>query len=89
MRIMSICSYAMRTTLNLNDDLIARVRRVAGRTGKTLTEVIEEALREHLSGARTEDQAFELEWVTVSGKLQAGVDLDDRDALLELMEGRP
>jgi len=78
----------MRTTLNMNDDLMARVKKIAAQSGKTITEVIEDALRERLSGAKVEAEPFKLAWVTVSGKLQPGVDLDDRDALLELMEGR-
>jgi len=29
-----------------------------------------------------------LKWVIVSGRLQSGVDIEDRDSLLDRMEGR-
>ena len=36
----------MRTTLNLNDDILVPLKRFAAGTGGTLTAVIEDALRE-------------------------------------------
>ena len=82
---MLIC---MRTTLNIDDSLMKRVKQIAAESGKTITEVIEEILRREVSGDRPRRKRFKLNWVTVSGKLRPGVDLSDRDALIELMEGR-
>ncbi len=79
--------FCMRTTLNLDDELIRRAREVAARTGSTLTRMIEDALRQALE--RRESAAVEpLDLPTVGGRgLQPGVDLDDSASLLELMEG--
>ncbi|MBW3644199.1 MAG: type II toxin-antitoxin system VapB family antitoxin [Actinobacteria bacterium] len=76
----------MRTTLNLDDELVRRAREVAARTGSTLTRLIEDALRQSLG--RRESVAVEpLDLPTVGGRgLQPGVDLDDSASLLELME---
>ncbi|HEV2069727.1 MAG TPA: DUF6364 family protein [Acidimicrobiales bacterium] len=76
----------MRTTLNLDDELIRRAREVAARTGSTLTRMIEDALRQSLE--RRDSAAVEpLDLPTVGGRgLQPGVDLDDSASLLELME---
>ena len=42
----------MRTTLRLDDDLLAEVKQAAARTGTTLAEFIEDAIRESLSRRR-------------------------------------
>jgi hypothetical protein len=76
----------MRTTINLDDDLLAEAKQVAARTGRTLTAVVEDALRESLHRRhRTARRTVELP-VFGEGALQPGVDLDDSAALLDLME---
>jgi len=76
----------MRTTINLDDDLLAEAKQVAARTGRTLTAVVEDALRESLHRRRhTSRRAVELPTFGAGGA-QPGVDLDDSAALLELME---
>ena len=82
---MLIC---MRTTLNLDDDLIQAVKRKAAETGRTMTEVIEGCLRESLQRQPASGPAYRLRMVTVKGRRRPGVDLTDRDALYEAMEGR-
>jgi hypothetical protein len=76
----------MRTTVRLDDEVLAQAKETAARTGRTLTAVIEDALRESFAraaspeGSRPELPAF-------PGRgLQAGVDLDDTAALLDLMD---
>jgi hypothetical protein len=78
----------MRTTLNIDDALMERVRRIASETGRTITQVIEDVLRREVAGEKPKRKRFRLKWVTVSGRLQPGVDLADRDSLIERMEGR-
>lgn len=77
----------MRTTVRLDDQLLKAAKRFAQDTGRSLTAVMEDALRHFLSRrqARTTRKAVKLP--TVSGKgLRAGVDLDDSAALLAFME---
>ena len=82
---MLIC---MRTTLNLDDEVTRAVKRRAAETGRTMTEVIESALRDALMRPGRPAKPFKLRLPTVAGGLRPGVDLSDRDALYELMEGR-
>lgn len=79
---MLIC---MRTTLNLNDELVRLAKRRALETGTTLTAVIEDALRAHVRRPE-QGQPVEFHWTVVAGGVRPGVDLDDRDALYDLME---
>ena len=82
---MLIC---MRTTLNLDDGLMRAVKRRAAEDGSTMTQIIEEALRDHLNRDPERGQPFELRWVTVKGRALPGVDITDRDALYDRMEDR-
>jgi hypothetical protein len=76
----------MRTTINIDDDLLAEAKQVAARTGRSLTAVVEDALRESLHRRhQTASRAVELP-VFGEGGVQPGVDLDDSAALLDLME---
>jgi hypothetical protein len=79
----------MRTTLDLDDDLLRRAKEAAARTRRPLRAVVEDALRAWLS--QTHDQVHvkpvELPVSTQPGGLCPGVDLDSAAALLDLMEG--
>jgi predicted transcriptional regulator len=78
----------MRTTIRLDDDLLTAAKRLAVETGRTLTSVIEDALRLSLSRRPTSGEPVpaKLPVARGGGVLQPGVDLDDSAALLELME---
>jgi hypothetical protein len=79
----------MRTTLNLEDDLLIQAKRLAAQLGSTLTAVIEDALRVQLLRVRDtrERPAPALTaFGEPGGGLGPGVDLDDSAALLALME---
>lgn len=77
----------MRTTIHLPDALLDQARRRALETGRTLTGVIEDALRESLAGKRAGKMASPVRLTTFGGKgLRPGVDLDDGASLLDLME---
>lgn len=78
----------MRTTLDLDDHLLREARKKAAAEGRTLTALIEEALRLLLSTSRRKRAAYRLRWVTRPGPAIPGVDVADRDALYERMEGR-
>ena len=77
----------MRTTIRIDDQLLKETKQLAAKTGKTLTAIIEDALRETLARQEEGQQRVTVKLPVVEGKgLQAGVDLDDSAALLELME---
>ena len=77
----------MRTTIRVDDSLLAEAKVVAARSGRTLTAVIEEALRESLGRRRSLSASVRIELPTYTGRgLQPGVDLDDSAALTDLME---
>lgn len=76
----------MRTTIRLQDQLLAEAKQLAARTGKTLTAVIEEALRESFARRVQDPQREPIRLNTFGGVLRPGVDLDSSAALLELMD---
>jgi hypothetical protein len=77
----------MRTTIRLDDQLLAEAKQLAARSGRTLTSIIEEALRESFARRRQALRSKKVRLHTVGGHgLQPGVDLDDSAALLDLME---
>jgi hypothetical protein len=78
----------MRTTLNLDDRLVEAAKRRAARERTTLTAVIDAALRQYLAPARRPSRPFRLDLKVRSTKALPGVDLEDRGALYDLMEGR-
>lgn len=78
----------MRTTLNLDDELMQRLRWRAVETKRTLTQLIEEALRDALEEDPGLQPPYRLRWKTARGRLRAAVDLNDRDSLIDRMEGR-
>jgi hypothetical protein len=84
----------MRTTLRIDDELLKEAKRIALESDRTLTEVIEDSLRETFArrqAARTKEEKVKLPSFRGNG-LQPGVNLDSNAALLELMEeydGRP
>lgn len=83
--------FCMRTTLDIDDTLHRRAKELAARTGRSLTAVIEEGLRESISRQeRHEEPARPLPVFTPPpGKrgLRPGVNLDDSEGLRDLMDG--
>jgi hypothetical protein len=77
----------MRTTIRLDERLLADAKKHAAETGRTLTSVIEDALRESLARRRAAPARKPVRLRTVSGSgIRPGVDLDDTSALLDVME---
>jgi hypothetical protein len=79
----------MRTTIRLNDDLLTRAKEEAIKTGRTLTAVIEDSLRQTLA-SKTVKRKRRRTRLPSSGKgwLQPGVDLDRTADLLDIMDER-
>ena len=76
----------MRTTVRLDENLLAEAKKHAAESGKTLTALLEEALRESLSRRKVHAKSKPVRLKTVKGGgVRAGVDLDDSAALLDLM----
>ena len=78
----------MRSTVRLDDDLLRQLKVLAGQTGRTLTAVIEDALREALGRHRSRQRRPRVALPRFKGKgLRPGVDLDDTAGLLDIMGG--
>jgi hypothetical protein len=78
----------MRTTIRLDDDLLAAAKRRAVERGTTLTAVIEDALRESLARRPEAGERERIELLTFrGGGVQPGVDLDDSAGLRDIMDG--
>ena len=77
----------MRTTIQLDDQLLLEAKQYAAQTGRTLKAVIEDALREALARTEVTRPQTRVSLKTFKGRgLQPGVDLDDTSSLLDLME---
>jgi hypothetical protein len=76
----------MRTTVRLDEHLLAEAKKRAVESGKTLAAVLEDALRASLArrGVQAKSKPVRLKTVK-GGGVRAGVDLDDSAALLDLM----
>ena len=76
----------MRTTVRLDEHLLSEAKKHAAECGKTLTAVLEQALRESLARRNLQARARPLRLKTFGGGgMRAGVDLDDSASLLDVM----
>jgi len=76
----------MRTTIHIDDQILAEIKQLAAQSGQTMTAIIEEALRQMLARRQQIVQRPPVSLITVSGnRTQPGVDLDDTAALFGLM----
>ena len=69
----------------IDDSVMVRLKREAARTGRTMSELVEMALRQLLKPRRERDPLPPLPSFNAGGAL---VDIADRDALYRAMEGR-
>ena len=79
----------MRTTIDINDELLRAVRAHAAGGRKTLKATMEQALREFLAGPRRAAAAAPPVPVFRGRGVQPGVDLTDNAALEALMNAEP
>lgn len=75
----------MKTTLVIDDGVMTRLREVAARQGRTLSELVEAALRRMLE---SEPEPVELPPLPVWNSGGSLVDIADRESLYRAMEGR-
>jgi hypothetical protein len=75
----------MKTTLNIDDTVMAELKREAARQGRTMSELVETALRLLLRSQRKRGPIPALPKFHGGG---AFVDLADHNALYDAMEGR-
>lgn len=80
----------MRTTVRLDEALLERAKREAGRRGETLTALIERGLRLVLASPQRRPERLHVEVPVCreGGGTLPGVDLDDSAALLDIADGR-
>ncbi len=79
----------MRTTVRLDDGLLAEVKKYATKRKTTVTAVIEEALRQTLARPKTMQRSKPVRLTTVRGQgLMPGIDLDDTASLLDALEDK-
>lgn len=77
----------MRTTIRIDDELLANAKTQAARSGRTLAAVVEDALRSSLARRDMHQRPKSVKLPTFpGGSPRAGVDLDDSSALLDLMD---
>jgi hypothetical protein len=77
----------MRTTIRLDDRLLAEAKQWAAESGWTLTAVFEDALRAALARRKAATKCERVRLITGGeGGLRPGVDLDNTAELLEIME---
>lgn len=77
----------MRTTVSLDDDLLAAAKLRAAERGTTLNCVVEDALREALARVPADPKTRARLPVIADSELLPGVDLDDSAALRDVMDG--
>lgn len=76
--------FHMKTTLNIDDTVMTRLKEEAARRGRTMSEMVESALRLFLERPPRESAPPPLPTFRGGREL---VDISDRDALHRAMEG--
>ncbi len=77
--------FHMKTTLNIDDTVMAQLKREATRQQRTMSELVETALRSLFRSQKKRRDIPPLPAYHSGGTL---VDVADRDALYQAMEGR-
>jgi hypothetical protein len=75
-----------RTTLDIDDALLRELKKKAASQGRTLQSVVNEYLKR--AAAAPPPSTYHLDLKGWRAKPRPGVDLFDRDAVLDLMDGR-
>lgn len=75
----------MKTTLNIDDTVMSKLREEAARQGRTMSELVETGLRMLFRAQKTKEDIPPLPTFRSGGAL---VDVSDRESLYQAMEGR-
>ena len=76
----------MRTTLNIDDQILSMAKHRAIEQGVPLTRVVENALRDVF--LKAEEKSTDIHLLTVKGPgVKPGIDLDHASSLLDIMDG--
>lgn len=78
----------MRTTISLPDDLLREAKVMAAREDRSMSSLLEEALRALLANHTESERAdrAEFTWPTYGGRATPAVDIDDNSAVLDAMD---
>ena len=77
----------MRTTVRMSPHLLAEAKKIAASTGRTLTAVLEDAVRAMVARRQPAGRRGPVKLTIVDGRgVRPGVDLDDSAALLDVMD---
>ena len=76
----------MKTTLNLDDQVLKKAKRQAAYDGVTLTRFVEDALRARLLSADSRRPGFKLKLNIIKGTRPPNVDISNRDALYDVID---
>lgn len=79
---------AIKTTIELPDELFVAAKRHAADRRTTLRTLVERGLRSELRSAGRQKKPAKIKWVTVDGGLPAGIDVADRAAMIEGLRRR-
>ena len=77
--------FHMKTTLNIDASVMAKLKRESVRQGRTMSELVETALRSLFRARKSHEELPPLPSLKSGGHL---VEIADRDALYQAMEGR-
>jgi hypothetical protein len=75
----------MKTTLNIDDSVMAQLKRESVRRGRTMSDLVETALRLLFRPRKDRNELGDLPTFKSGGAL---ADIADREALYHAMEGR-
>ena len=78
----------MRTTVNIDDGLLRMAKAIASRTRRPLGEVVDDGLRMLIGEDNRREVRTSVDLPVFDGVsgLQPGVDLEDKEALMELLD---
>lgn len=79
-------SYAMRTTISINDHLLEQAKSRASERGITLGTLVEEALRRELMANRSLSARITLPVFGGGGGVRPGVDINSNRSVQEILD---
>lgn len=78
----------MRTTVTIDDELLRLAKREALASDRSVSQVLEDALRASLARPPASRQGFRLRLITSgSSGVRSGVDISDNAAVRDVMDG--